>query len=99
MTHFGHCLKGFLKGFPTYLRPWESCKYSWSYWPNEVCDSSIRTLVNILAQVFDSFQSSTDFYIDVTIKEKKKLRTVRNYILISKPFIISRIVLQYQMSI
>jgi len=31
-------LKGLYEGFPTHLRPWESCKYSWSYWPNEVCD-------------------------------------------------------------
>ena len=38
MTHFGHHSKGLLKGFLTYLRPWESCKYLWSYWPNEVCN-------------------------------------------------------------
>jgi len=44
----------------------------------------IRTLVDILAQILDSFQSSRDLNIDMTIKEKKKLRTVRNYILISE---------------
>jgi len=44
----------------------------------------IKTLVNILAEILDSFQSSRDLYIDMTIKEKK-LRTVRNYIFIGKP--------------
>jgi len=37
---------------------------------------SIRTLVNILAQILDSSQSSRDLNIDMTIEEKKKLRTV-----------------------
>jgi len=46
---------------------------------------SVRTLVNILAQILDSSQSSRDLHIDITIKEKKKLRTVRDHILIGKP--------------
>jgi len=45
---------------------------------------SIRTLVDVLAKILDSFQSSRDLYINMTIKEKNKLRTVRNYILIGK---------------
>ena len=45
---------------------------------------SIRTLVNILAQIIDSSQSSRDLNIEMTIKEKKKLRTVRDHILISE---------------
>jgi len=46
---------------------------------------SIRTLVDVLAQILDSSQSSRDFYIDMTIKEKKKLRTVRDHILVGEP--------------
>ena len=45
---------------------------------------SIRTLVDILAQVLDSSQSSRDLNIKITIKEKKKLRTVRDLILIGE---------------
>jgi len=45
---------------------------------------SIRTLVDVLAQILDSFQSSRDLNIKMTIKEKEKLRTVRDHILISK---------------
>jgi len=45
---------------------------------------SIRTLVDILAQILDSFQSSRDLNIEITIKEKKKLRTVRDHILIGE---------------
>jgi len=45
---------------------------------------SIRTLVNVLAQILDSSQSSRDLNIEITIKEKKKLRTVRDHILIGK---------------
>jgi len=44
----------------------------------------IRTLVDILAQILNSFQSSRDFNIEITIKEKKKLRTVRDHILIGE---------------
>ena len=44
---------------------------------------SIRTLVDVLAQILDSFQSSRDLNIEMTIKEKK-LRTVRDHILISE---------------
>jgi len=54
---------------------------------------SVRTLIDILAQVLDSFQSSRDLHIDITIKEKKKLRTVRDHILIGKP---GPIVFKYQ---
>ena len=54
---------------------------------------SVRTLVNILAQIFDSSQSSRDLYINMTIKEKKKLRTVKDYILIG---ISGPIVFKYQ---
>jgi len=43
----------------------------------------IRILVDVLAQKLDSFQSSKDLNIDITIKGKKKLRTV-DYILIGK---------------
>ena len=46
---------------------------------------SIRTLIDVLAEILDSSQSSRNFYIDMTIKEKKKLRTVRNHVLIGKP--------------
>ena len=46
---------------------------------------SIRTLIDVLAQILDSSQSSRDLHIDITIKEKKKLRTVRDHILIGKP--------------
>jgi len=45
---------------------------------------SIRTLVDVLAQILDSSQSSRDLNIKMTIKEKKKLRTVRDHILISE---------------
>jgi len=45
---------------------------------------SIRTLVDVLAQILDSSQSSRDLNIDMAIKEKKKLRTVGDYILISE---------------
>jgi len=45
---------------------------------------SIRTLVDVFAQILDSFQSSRDLNIKMTIKEKEKLRTVRDYILIGK---------------
>jgi len=45
---------------------------------------SIRTLVDVLAQILKSSQSSRDLNIEMTIKEKKKLRTVRDYILIGK---------------
>ena len=45
---------------------------------------SIRTLVDVLAQILDSSQSSRDFNIEITIKEKKKLRTVRDHILIGE---------------
>jgi len=45
---------------------------------------SIRTLVDVLAQILDSSQSSRDLNINMTIKEKKKLRTVRNHIFITK---------------
>ena len=44
---------------------------------------SIRTLVDILAQILDSSQSSRDFNIEITIKEKK-LRTVRDHTLIGE---------------
>jgi len=44
---------------------------------------SIRTLVDVLAQILDSFQSSRDLNIEMTIKEKK-LRTVRDHILIGE---------------
>jgi len=42
----------------------------------------IRTLIDILTQILDSSQSSRDLNIEITIKEKEKLRTVRDYILI-----------------
>jgi len=45
---------------------------------------SIRTLVDVLAQILDSSQSSRDLNINVVIKKKKKLRTVRDYILIGE---------------
>ena len=45
---------------------------------------SIRTLVNVPAQILDSFQSSRDLNIEMTIKEKEKLRTIRDHILIGK---------------
>ena len=45
---------------------------------------SIRTLVDVLAQILDSSQSSRDLNIKMTIKEKKKLRTVRDNILIGE---------------
>jgi len=45
---------------------------------------SIRTLVDVLTQIFDSSQFSRDLNIEMTIKEKKKLRTVRDHILIGK---------------
>jgi len=45
---------------------------------------SIRTLVDVLAQILNSFQSSRDLNIEMTIKEKEKLRTVRDHILISE---------------
>jgi len=45
---------------------------------------SISTLVDVLAQILDSSQSSRDFNIDMTIKEKKKLRTVGDHILIGE---------------
>jgi len=45
---------------------------------------SIRTLVDVLAQILDSSQSSKDLNINMTIKEKEKLRTIRNHILIGK---------------
>jgi len=45
---------------------------------------SIRTLVDVLAQILDSSQSSRDLNIEMTIKEKKKLRTVGDHILISE---------------
>jgi len=45
---------------------------------------SIRTLIDILAKILDSSQSSKDLNINVTIKEKKKLRAVRDHILIGK---------------
>ena len=44
---------------------------------------SIKTLVDVLAQILNSFQSSRDLNIDMTIK-KKKLRTVRDHILIGE---------------
>jgi len=45
---------------------------------------SIRTLIDVLAQILDSSQSSRDFNIEMTIKEKEKLRTVRDHILIGE---------------
>jgi len=45
---------------------------------------SIRTLVDILAQILDSSQSSRDLNIEITIKKKEKLRTIRDYILIGE---------------
>ena len=45
---------------------------------------SIRTLVDVPAQILDSFQSSRDLNIEMTIKEKKKLRTIRDHILIGE---------------
>jgi len=45
---------------------------------------SIRTLVDILTQILDSSQSSRDLKIKMTIKKKKKLRIVRDHILISE---------------
>jgi len=45
---------------------------------------SIRTLVDVLAQILDSSQSSRDLNIEMTIKEKEKLRTVRDHILIGE---------------
>jgi len=44
---------------------------------------SVRTLIDILAEILDSFQSSRDLHINMTIKEK--LRTVRDRILINEP--------------
>ena len=46
---------------------------------------SVRTLIDVLAQILNSFQSSRDLYINMIIKEKKKLRTVRDHILIGEP--------------
>jgi len=54
---------------------------------------SVRTLIDVLAQILNSFQSSRDLYINMTIKEKKKLRTVRDHILIGEP---GPIVFKYQ---
>jgi len=54
---------------------------------------SVRTLIDVLAQILDSFQSNRDLYINMTIKEKKKLRTVRDHILIGEP---GPIVFKYQ---
>ena len=45
---------------------------------------SVRTLIDVLAEILDSSQSSRDLHINITIKEKK-LRTVRDHILIGKP--------------
>jgi len=45
---------------------------------------SIRTLVDVIAQILDSSQSSRDLNIEITMKEKKKLRTVRDHILIGE---------------
>jgi len=45
---------------------------------------SIRTLVDVLAQILDSSQSSRNLNIEMTIKEKEKLRTVRDHILIDE---------------
>ena len=45
---------------------------------------SIRTLVDVLAQILDSSQSSRDLNIDMAIKEKEKLRSVEDHILIGK---------------
>jgi len=50
---------------------------------NNLHSCSIRTLVDVLAQILDSSQSSRDLNIEITIKEKK-LRTVRNHILIGE---------------
>ena len=44
----------------------------------------IRTLVDVLAQILESSQSSRNLNIEMTIKEKKKLRTVGDHILIGK---------------
>ena len=44
----------------------------------------IRTLVDVLAQILDIFWSSRDLNIEITIKEKEKLRAVRDHILISE---------------
>jgi len=44
----------------------------------------IRTLVDVLAQILDKSQSSRDLNINMTIKEKKKLRIIRDYILIGE---------------
>jgi len=44
----------------------------------------IRTLVDVFAQILDSSQSSRDLNIDMIIKKKKKLRTVKDHILIGK---------------
>ena len=54
---------------------------------------SVRTLIDVLAEILDSSQSSRNLYINITIKKKKKLRTVRDHILISKP---GPIALKYQ---
>jgi len=45
---------------------------------------SIRTLVDVLAQILDNSQSCRDLNIDMTIKEKEKLRIVRDHILIGE---------------
>jgi len=45
---------------------------------------SIRTLADVLAQILDNSQSSRDLNIEITIKEKEKLRIVRDHILISE---------------
>jgi len=44
----------------------------------------IRTFIDVLAQILDSFQSSRDLSINMTIIKKKKLRTVRDHILIGE---------------
>ena len=45
---------------------------------------SIRTLVNVLAQILYSLQSNRDLNINIIIKEKKKLRIIRDHILIGE---------------
>ena len=50
---------------------------------------SIRTLVDVLAQILDSSQSSRDLNIEMTIKEKEKLRTIRDKIFIGESGLIA----------
>ena len=63
---------------------WSGLKSLWLEFYTNLHSCSIRTLVDIFAQILDSSQSSRNLNIGMTIKEKKKLRTVRNNILIGE---------------